>query len=139
MKNDGLLLVLVLLIFLMSSSTVLPASSYAPGPAVGPPQPPIDGTPHYVNLVPNLPFLHDASAVLNPIWSHIGQPILNGINKNISAPINSAIGAQHATSTINPNGTVTRTVKNPNWYTRNVGEPISHAVTGAVHTVEGWL
>lgn len=71
---------------------------------------------------------------LAPVNAALQADVIRPINT--SKPVvalNNALGGTVKT-TINPNGTVTKTVSN-NWYTRNVGSPISHAGTAVVHFI----
>jgi hypothetical protein len=84
----------------------------------------------------SLPFVNQAYRVLAPINDKVIQPFVRSLNE--SAPvtaINTALGGK-PTTTVNPDGTITRT-GGRDWYSQNVGNPISGVGTGIVHAIGG--
>ena len=83
-----------------------------------------------------LPLVGQAYGVLAPVNDKILQPTVVAIKRGIVNPINQTLGFSKPTTTVNPDGTITRKAPD-SWYTRNVGSPISHAGTAVVHFVGG--
>jgi hypothetical protein len=115
----------------------------------------------FAPLVPPLPGIGPAVAVIKPIADNVTTPIINGLNnglksvgavgpvqlggspygplvKNTDGTFTDGTGAK---ITPNADGTYTRSLppSQSNWYTRNVGEPASQAGTAVVHLVSGLL
>jgi hypothetical protein len=93
---------------------------------LGPLQPVVNSIPGVAQIYPVLAKANDA----------IVQPLVKGINDSgLVKSINSGIDSVDIQVTQNPDGTITRTVKDPNAYEKYVGEPISKAGTAVIHFI----
>ncbi len=121
-----------------------------PSNPLGVPPPPggANGSPQSIHAVQSgafapvfaLPGLGQAYAIAKPIADSITTPAINKLNKVLGTPPNPLApglpGTGDLNIVINKDGTQTVSVKNPNWYTRNIGEPVSKGATGVVHAIE---
>ncbi len=131
---------------------VLSRSSAVAAPARAPaPSGPSTLNPTATTIVPPLPGLGQAYAVLKPVADHITTPLVHSINsavggvdpygkltRNADGTYTDGTGA---TVTLNANGTITRKAAPgySSWYYNNIGHPISQAGTGVVHAFESIL
>jgi hypothetical protein len=85
-----------------------------------------------------LPGLTPAYKLLAPAYKYVVAPTVKLLNKTITPTVNGTIpGFTNPDGAITTTPDGTRTVTNPNWYTRNVGDPVSHAGTAVVHFFGG--
>jgi hypothetical protein len=121
--------------WLLKRATTPPASpSHGTGGSYGP-----TGMYTGSDLGPFKPILAAPGAALAynflaPINDKIIQPFVSALNT--SAPVrtlNQAIGGPPVV-TQNPDGSITR-IAPDNWYSRNIGKPISHAGSAVIHAL----
>lgn len=98
------------------------------------------------NLTLGLPGVKQAAGVLQPIATHLTTPLIHGLNAAVGTsggpygPLKSNgdgtyTDSQGYTLTPQPGGGYTRYKKNPSWYEKHIGGPISSDASVASHAV----
>ena len=97
---------------------------------------------HTFDPLMKLPGVGQAIAAITPVYNGLVKPLKDKLNATISPAINKALGSGTKEITFHEDGTIDRHIKDPNWYERNVGEPISSGATNVgkavYHAVKFW-